>query len=962
MTLRSMLGGILLLLTATAAAAQTELGAAHTASLRGVVADRRSHAPLGQVRVRARNMADSSDVREVVSGLDGAFVVSDLALAAYRLEAGRLGYAPLRRTVQIDRAAQTLDTLFLAVQALQLPGVTVQGPPPAVAQKADTTEFAARAYKTSRDADASELLQKMPGITVDKGGTIKSNGEQVRQILLDGRPYFGTDPTLAIRNLPAEVIDKIQVFDKLSDQSEFTGFDDGQAQRTINIVLRADRRDRPFGKAYGGGGNDGRYLTGGNVNVLADSLRYALIGLDDNVNQQNFSSQDLLGVLNTGGQRGGAFGGGGLGRRAGGGGPRRGGDGGFGGGGLGGFGGGFPGANPSQFLVGQQDGITTTRAIGGNQSGTLGARLTFSQSYFDNATTNANDQALVRQYVVPQDSIARYDQQSTSGNHNLNHRYDARAEWRVSPSTSLIATPRLYFQTNHAANALAGANRDALDDMLSSATSTTASATSGHDLTDHLLVRHRFATRGRTFSVDVGGGHNTKVGASTQQSLAEFGSDSSAVLDTLNQRTALNTRTASLSARAVATEPVGGNGLLMLTYAPSYSDARSDNRAAQFDPLTQDYTLPDTGLSNVFRSRTTTQAAHVGYLLRRGRTLNVSANLGYQWTALRDAQAFPQSDQIARHYGALLPSLFANLNSAERRNLRISFQTAVSTPTVTQLQNVVDNSNPLQLTTGNPDLKPLTTRTLVARWSATTPATSHGLFLLLSVQNTAHAIANATFTATRDTLLRGGVLLPAGAQLVSPVNLDGTWTVNSFATVSRSVKRLGSNVNVSGGVTYARTPGLFDGVGNATSSWTGTGGVVLASNISEAVDFTLSYSGSVNVASNDVEHSLDQHEQTHTIGARLNLLGWRGVALRNDFSLEIVRGLAGGFDQNVALWNASLAKKLFKDDRGEIRLAANDLLHQNRSTARTVSDNIVQDTRNEVLPPYVMLSVTWNLR
>lgn len=934
-----------------------------SASLRGVVADRRSHAPLAQARVRLVNAADTSDVREAVTGADGAFLVPGLATTAYRVTASRLGYAPLRRAVGIARATQTLDTLFLAVAAVELPGTTIEAAPPAVAQHADTTEFAARAYKVRRDADAGELLSKMPGITVDNAGTIKSNGEQVQQILLDGRPYFGSDPTIAIRNLPAEVIDRIQVFDKLSDQSQFTGFDDGQAQKTINIVLRADRRDRPFGKAYAGAGDDGRYLTGGNANAVADSMHYALIALGDNVNQQNFSSQDLLGVLNAGGQRGGAFGGG-FGRRGGGGGQRRGAGGGFGGTfGGGGFGGGFGsngGANPGQFLVGQQDGITDTRSVGGNQSGALGP-LGFSQSYFDNATANHNDQALARQYAVPQDSIARYDQTSADREHDQNHRYDARAEWRLSPATSLIATPRLYFQSHQSNDALAGVNADASGAPLGTGTSDTQGSTSGHDVSNHVLLRHRFAPRGRTFSFDLGLGHTLKDGGSTLHGLAVFGADSAATRDTTDQHTTLHATNATLSARAVATTALGASGLATLTWAPSYAHGASDQRAARFDPATQGYTLADTGLSNRFTTRQLTNLAQLGVLMRR-RTLNLAANLGWQWTRLDDAQQFPFADDTRRTFGALVPSLFANITFADRRNLRVSGFTAVRPPSVAQLQQAVDNSNPLQLSTGNPALQPAVAHTLVARFSAADPARGRGTFVLLSVQQTTHAIANATFTATRDSVLTGGVVLPAGAQLVRPVNLNGAWTVNTFTTVSRPVRRLASTLNLNAGLTWTRTPGLFDGLANTSSAWTGSGGIVLASNISENVDFTLGYTATLGVARNSVEHGLDTRDRTHTLTARVSLVGWRGIALRNELSATIEHGLATGYDRNLTLWNASLGKKLLKDERGELSVQATDLLHQNRSTTRTVADTYVQDTRNEILPAYVMVSFTYALR
>src|SRR2546422_7209940 len=282
------------------------LAAGKEAGVHGKVLDRRTQLPISEVRLTFTNPSDTTDVHVASSGEDGAFSFAGLAPRIYRLDAARLGYMPLRQTVSVPGGAQDLGSLLLLPQALPLEEFVVKGTPPPALQKSDTTEFNAKAFKTHPDATVGDLLEKMPGITVSNG-TVKSNGQTVQQVLVDGKPYFGQDLAIALQNLPAEVIGKIQVFDKLSDQSQFTGFDDGQSIKTINLVLNQDRRNIGFGKIYGGSGSQSRYLTGGNSNILRGDQRISLIGLSDNVNQQNFSGQDLLGVLNESSKHGDPF-------------------------------------------------------------------------------------------------------------------------------------------------------------------------------------------------------------------------------------------------------------------------------------------------------------------------------------------------------------------------------------------------------------------------------------------------------------------------------------------------------------------------------------------------------------------------------------------------------------------------------------------------------------------------------
>jgi hypothetical protein len=417
----------------------------------------------------------------------------------------------------------------------------------------------------------------------------------------------------------------------------------------------------------------------------------------------------------------------------------------------------------------------------------------------------------------------------------------------------------------------------------------------------------------------------------------------------------------SITPRLAYTEPAGGNGLLQFSYNPSYSRSESDNRSFLYDPATGAYSIPDIRLSNRFANVYSTQNAGVGYRLR-ATGLNLMGGVSYQVAALRGEREFPTSGKVDRTFYNILPNAMLTYNFGEHSNLRLFYRTSTKPPDISQLQDVIDNTNALLLKAGNPDLKQSFSQTLVSRYGLTSFEKGNSLFILFSASRTSDFIGNSTITATRDTVLQGGVTLNRGTQLTVPVNLDGNWNVNSFLTYGLPVALIKSNLNFTSGFTYARTPGLIGGNLNLAGVSTVSAGAVVSSNISEDVDFTLSYTGNYSVSRNTLVEDQNSNYFYHTAGVKLNLIFWEGLVFHNETTNMLYNGLSGGFNQNFVLWNLSLAKKLFENQRGELRGSVSDLLNQNTSVSRTVTETYLEDRQNEALGRYLMLSFTYTLR
>ncbi len=899
----------------------------------GAVTDQQEQ-PLPGAHLSLLTLSDST-LQATQTNEMGRFRLAGVAPGDYKLKATFLGYETQVQQLSVGNENMRVGRIVLEEGSINLGEVEVKEKLPQATLRGDTTQFNAGAFKTNPDANAEDLVRKMPGVVVEEG-RVQAQGEDVREVLVDGKPFFGNDPTAALRNLPAEVIDKIQVFDRTSDQSQFTGFDDGETTKTINIITKTNMRNGQFGKVYAGYGADGEYQGGGSVNFFSGDSRLSVIGQSNNINQQNFAADDLLGVLGGQGGRGGR----------GGGGPR-------GGGRRGG------GANAGDFLVNQQNGIATTHALGLNYTDKWGEKMEIGGSYFFNRSDNDALTSLFRNYITDADFGQVYDEEGLVASRNTNHRLNFRLEYEIDPRNSIILQPRLSIQRNDGLEQITGLNILG-DSLLSRTNYELRPELDAIDFSNRLLFRHRFTKRGRTFSINFNTEYDNTSGGRFLLSENLFFTDMT-LSDSLDQFSDLFSDGWTLESRASYTEPVGEKGQIELNYEASYQQGNSEQETYDFEERTLAYSDFNPTLSNVFNKDYLAQEVGGGYRIRAGE-LMANFRLNYQWSTLEGEQLFPTTDQISQSFSNLLPSAFMRWRFSRENNLIMGYRTRTSPPSISQLQAAIDNSNPLQLRTGNPELEQDYQHRLFMRYSATDTEKSRVFYAMLSGQASLNYIANSTFIARRDTLLAEGILLQQGAQLIRPVNLDGYRNLRAFVTYGLPIGLLRSNLNINLSGDYSRQPGEVNGRLNQADN-TGFGvGLVLSSNISERVDFTLSSRSNVNSVTNSLNTALDTRYFSQNSSVALNLIIGPGFVFRTNLNHQLYSGLSEGFDQNYWLWNMGLAKKLFKNERGEIQLSVFDLLKQNTSIQRNITEAYIEDLQTEVLQQYFMMTFTYQIR
>ena len=866
----------------------------------------------------------------VITDKSGNFAFNNLEAGAYTLFITHSGYEKIQQKINIQASNNTAIPFSLSKLPTDLTGVTIVSKAAPVRMKVDTTEFSASQFKVNPDATAEDLIKKLPGIVIDKSGNVTTMGEQVKKVTVDGRDFFGDDATAALKNLPADVIDKIQVFDKLSDQAAFTGFDDGNSTKAINIVTKAGMRNGQFGRVYAGYGTDNRYAAGGNMSFFKKDRRISLVGLFNNVNQQNFSSEDLLGVTSSGGgNRGG-----------------------------GNRGGGGRGGGGNNFMVGQQTGISSTNAFGINYSDKWGKKLDVSGSYFFNNSNTGNDQSSNTQSLV---NNQFNDQSVISTSKNYNNRFNLRMEYKIDEKNSLMFTPSFSFQKNNSFNELDGASYFIKASPISTQRSTTSASTSGYNSNNNLLFRHSFAKKGRTISLNLSAGLNHKSGNTYLNSVNDYYDTSGVRVIATDQLKDQLVNGNTFSASVVYTEPIGKKGQLQLNYNPSVSKNKSDLETFNYDHSNNKYSLFDTGYSNKFNSTQASQSVGVSY--RVGDRDNMFSVGGtYKYLKLTSDQLFPMAVSVNKPFNNFLPNLMWRKKISAKNTINIMYRASTNPPSISQLQNVIDNSNTLMVTSGNPDLKQQVSNTLSTRYTFTNTKTSRSFFANLFLQQASNYVANATYIAKSDSALSPAITLHRGSQLTKPVNLDGFVSVRSLLTYAMPVKFIKSNLNLNAGMTYSKLPGLNNKVSTTSNNYTYNGGLGISSNISQYIDFNVSYNASVTNTKNSADASNNTNYTTQSAALQLNLLSKKGWFVQNDLSYTGYSGLGAGYNQQFVLWNAGIGKKFLKNQAGELKLSVFDLLKQNQSITRTVDPSFIEDVRNQVLQQYFLLTFTYKLK
>lgn len=903
--------------------------------IRGKLTDTASKQPITDATVSLLQAKDSSLVTFTMSNKQGVFELKGLLPGQYRLLITHQEFIESKQSLNLTAENKIVDlgNLTPPRDFKTLGGVVVTNEAPIVV-KNDTIQFNASGFKTPPNSSAEDLIKKLPGMEVDKEGNVKSQGEQVQKVLVDGKEFFGNDPKLATKNLTADMIESVQVFDDMSEQSKFTKIDDGSRSKTINIKLKKDRNKGYFGRALAGYGSNDRYEGNLSINKFNGNQRISLLFNANNINKQGFSFNDVIGAM--GGFSG--FGGGGGG----------------GGGAMGGMrmvGGGFGGGGG-----GGSTGIIKSLSAGLNYSDQFGGKIKLTGSYFFSNTESAQQQSSHRQTNYD-DSIAIRDREYRSLNQNQNNRFNVRFEYQIDSANSILYTPSLTLQHSESMtlDTSHSVTKEAMLEYLAvTGKSDNTNKRDGWNWNNNLLFRHKFHRTGRTLTL----GWNNTFGKSESNGLTisdnEFYREDGTIYKSViqNQRTMQDITTNNNTISTSYTEPFGLNKLLELNYAYTQNINTSDKEGYNFNPGSGKYEVPNLLLTNNFENKFLAHRVGLNFRVQE-KKYNYQFGMGVQQATLESNsyQALTAKDSTNRStYTNFFPTANFNWTPVKSRNLRFSYNGRTNQPTVTQLQNVPDATDTLNIKIGNPFLKQEFTHNFNLGYNN---------FNILTFKLIA---ANINFTTTQNKIVNS-ISVNGPMQITRYVNLDGYWRGNSFVTLGlpfRNPKWKGSNVSLTNNISYVQDVSMIRQLKNYTRTLSVSQGVAVNLN-KEKYDIGVR----MNIAYTDVGYTVDktlnEDYLTQTYTGDFSYTFPKNFILATDFSYMLNTGRADGYNQSIPLWNASLKKQVFKKKNGEIRFTVNDILNQNQSITRNASDNYVEDTRSMVLRRYFLVSFMFNI-
>ncbi|MGL4331845.1 MAG: outer membrane beta-barrel protein [Bacteroidales bacterium] len=890
----------------------------------GTVLENRSNLPLTSATVSLTQDGADKKPFYATTDPDGKFSMLKIPQGSYTLKITFIGFKPLQKKLKSLPESGKLGSFYLQEESIELNEVVAKGRATRATQKADTLAYNASAFKTMAGSSTEQLIAKMPGIVVDANG-VQAQGEQIKKILVDGKPFFEGDPALALRNLPADMVESIEVFDKMSEQAEFAGFDDGNTQKTINIRTRAQDKAKQFGRASAGFGTENRYLLNGSYNYFKGDRRISILGMSNNINQQNFSQEDIAGAMGGGGRRRSMRGGG------------------------------------SDFMIGQLPGITNTTALGINYSDQWGEKMKVTGSYFFNRSKNDEESFTKRSYFETNPYVRNYDEEYSGTNTNYNHRINLKLDYTINDRNVIQFRPSLSFQDNSTKNETFGMTyRDG--EKQNSSQIYNNNTSDAYNLGGELLFRHRFKKKGRTASVSVSGNANKNDGTNYYTSYNEFFLTEFPRIDTV-QRYKVNDRmNYRLRGGLTYSEPLTKNAVLNLNYRVNYSNNDSDRRTYRTTKESKDLmALLDTALTNIFKSDYVTQQVGAGLRIYNKEGLSLYATLNFEHASLYSDQTFPKMVETDKNFWAILPFVRLDYKINSESSFRLMLRANSNEPSVAQLQNVINNNNPLLVTGGNPDLAQENSYNTSMHYTHTT-ASGKTFFAMIGGNITKDYIGTETIIADKPTDIGNGIILEEGAQLTTPVNLNGSWGANAMITFGMPIDFLKSNLNINTMFKYNRLPGRYNGIEQVTDDYGVTPGFVLSSNISDRLDFTVSYNSRLNFTKNNLDKQKNNNYFNQVANAKLNWEFWKGFTTEVNFSYQNYTGMTDGFNQNYYLLNASLGRKFLKSKRLEVKLTAYDLLRQNSALSRNVTNNYYEDVTANVLSPYFMATVVYDLR
>ena len=921
---------------------------AEAANIRGKIVDATDKSPLPEATVRlVKATKDSTYVAGAAADAEGRFTLSGVRQGKYVLSVSYIGYATLKKDIAVGSADLRLGSIELSESTIMLKEATVVGVKTEITVKEDTVEYNADSYKTQPNAVVEDLLKRLPGVEVGTDGKITAQGKEVKKILIDGKEFFADDPKVASKNIPVEMVDKLQVVDRKSDLARLTGVDDGEEETVINLTVKKGMNNGWFGSITGGYGTDDRYSGSLIINHFRDGNQFTILGGTNNTNEPAFTD----------------------------------------------------GGSSRFSRFGGINGINTTQSAGFNfnvgkeESFRAGGSLLYSHTDQDSRNKSSY------QYLL-EDGNSYNDSYSTSRDKGHNIRGDFRLKWEVDSFNTLEFRPNFSFNFSDSWKTDSSMMRNYMLELQSKSISSYINNGKSYEFGGQLVYNHKFKSHpGRSYSAQLRYNFSNVREDGSTVTRNTFSEDANTEDQDINQIYDNKRWSNAVNWRLTWTEPLGdvknarfitaayrgnfrfnnsdkfvydldkGSGTQNTTEAtpsPLLAAALNDATfcraiAEKYSPVVMldyrlladvlEYELGDAifndELSSSLRNKSFTQSFQLGFKQVR-KEYNLDAGLQLNSSMLQsDDLLDPNRNVPQRWTWNVAPYARLRMKFSKTRNLAFDYRSRYSEPSVSQLQPVADVSNPLRIVIGNPDLKSTFTQNINLRFNDFDQKEQRSIMAMIGGQYSLNSIiSKVTYDQT------------TGGQTTTYENVNGVWNAFGMCMFSFPFKRKSWYYSTMTRLSYSSTVGYNNNAYNrsGTLSWHVAPGISFRP---DALELELRPTYNLQTTHNSTQTSANRN--IHTYGASFNGTYYAplGFVLATDVRYSSSSGYTDGFNSTQWLWNASLSYQFLADKSATLSVKVFDILGQRQSISRSVTANYIRDMEYNTLSRYFMFSFTY---
>jgi Outer membrane protein beta-barrel family len=852
-----------------------------------------------------------------LSDPEGNFKITNLPLdLKCRVLISYSGYKVYRQDLLFSKNKREIDLglLKLSHDSKSLEEILIAAEYPPIIVRNDTIEFNASSFKTLPNALVEDLLKKLPGVNVTKNGEIYLNGKVVNRIIVDGKEFFGRDPKIATRNLPANIIDKVQVMDDNEDIEQNLYLNKADAGKIINLKLKKGVKKGVFGKVYAGIGTVKRYEAGGIANLFRDTLQISLLGYSNNLNKPGFGMADVKDI------------------------------------------GGFSRSGYSSSMVSQNgafaldgisfgatsEGIQKSSGAGFNFNTEFGKKITANLTYFlGQINSDLEENRNSQQFLL--DTILNVESLKTQYTTLTNNRLGSSIKWSINPSSTLTIKPVISFTDNYSNQELNTTEKNNTKGLLNQSFNRQNFHTTNSIISTNLSFRKNFFKKGRT--VYFGSNFLINNNCNKLYSLVKTTFYANPTnYDSLDQlRTITNPNfVLDLSGRYV--EPISKSIRFVLTHSISYNNYDNQINSFHKSLSSNTYNTLIDSLSNSLNRKVFNNTTSIGFdfLIKK---INFFPSVAIKQLSINNITQRKKYNKRNSIY--FLPGFNFNWNG-----LYLSYSSTASEPSAIFLRPVLDNTNPLFIQLGNLELLPTLTHSIYFtydKYDYKKSITYRFLFNSLSEEN--GIITNRYIDVN-------------GVQVYQPINGSGIRRFRSSNTITKNFKFIHNSMLTIGAtlyVDYSKTYFIINNEKGLQRTWNLKPSLSYSFNWNDKIDISQELTMPFSKSTYENNFFPTIYFLTNSLNTDITIRPTNGIAFESSINYYYTSNVADNLDKNLTLWNAAFHYSFLKNDKADLKFSVFNLLRQTQNISRIIMENFISDIRVKNLNRYFLTSITYNL-